>query len=597
MIGRRVRALPGLVAGAPPFVLVSVGLVLALLGANLLTRPLSTLVALGYYVGASCMLSGLGDLLGRREGHRDRAALVQGLVWFVAGLAIVVWIGRSIELLGPFVAALLIASGGTSLVALLWHRSSPGLLRALFGASEIAWGVMALWWPDVTLLVIAVLFGARTTAFGVALVWRGARGDRPVWHRAERWLQGLRWGSAVLVLLVAGSGLYVSHLFRAGVPVLDDFYASPASVPAEPGRLVRSEPYNGDLPAGLKGYRMLYTTTATDGSPALATGVLAVPERTGAEPAPLVAWAHGTVGVARACAPSLGRDAISTKGMPAMGAFAQRGWAMVATDYTGMGAEGEFPYLIGAGEAYSVLDSVRAARQVPGVQLADQTVVWGHSQGGHAALWAGQLAAPYAPDVKVLGTAALSPAADPVGLAEAVTAHPGVPGASLGVAFVVDAYTRTYNLPLDAVVAPSAQTIVREAASRCTGQAGTLFTILGGLAIAHDQPILRVPPESGQLADRLAENVPHGPWSAPLFIAQGTADEVIPLRLTKAWVPKACASGATLKFSTYEAGTHMSVLDLDAPLSDELEQWTADRFAGVPAPAGCSTPVGPSAGP
>ena len=143
-------------------------------------------------------------------------------------------------------------------------------------------------------------------------------------------------------------------------------------------------------------------------------------------------------------------------------------------------------------------------------------------------------------------------------------------------------------------VAPSARTIVREAASRCTSQAGTLFTILGGLAIAHDQPILRVPPDNGALADRLAENVPHGPWSAPLFIGQGTADEVIPLRLTRAWVPKACASGATLKFSTYEAGTHMSVLDLDAPLSHELEQWTADRFAGVPAPTSCSTPVGSS---
>ncbi|MEU0313359.1 lipase family protein [Nocardioides sp. NPDC006273] len=171
-----------------------------------------------------------------------------------------------------------------------------------------------------------------------------------------------------------------------------------------------------------------------------------------------------------------------------MSAFVEHGWAMVATDYDRMGADGDFPYSIGRGEAYSVLDSVRAAREAPGVQLAEQTVVWGHSQGGHAALWAGQLASSYAPDAGVAGTAALSPTADPLGLAEVVTANPGIPGASLGVAFVADAYARTYDVALDTLVAPSARTIVREAASRCTSQAGTLFTILAGLAIASDQP-------------------------------------------------------------------------------------------------------------
>lgn len=593
---RRVRALPGLLADAPAYVLVLVGLIVTVLGVNLLTRPLSALEVLGYYVGASCVLSGLGDVVGWRQGNRDRIVLVRGVAWAVAGLAIVVWIGRSIELLGPSVAVLLIVSGAGSVLSLLWTRTSAGVLRALFGVSEIAWGVMALWWPDVTLLVIAVLFGVRTAAFGVALVWHGARGDAPARRQARRWLPGVRLTSAVLIAAVAVAGLVLSDQFRSGVPVVDDFYDVPDRVPAEAGRLVQSEPYDGDLPAGLKAYRILYTTTATDGSPAMASGVLAVPDEpsgtSAREPTPLVAWAHGTVGVARACAPSLGRDAISTEGMPAMSAFAEHGWAMVATDYSGMGADGDFPYLIGPGEAYSVLDSVRAAREVPGVQLAEQTVVWGHSQGGHAALWAGQLASSYAPDAGVVGTAALSPAADPLGLAEVVTEDPGVPGASLGTAFVADAYARTYDVALDTLVAPSARTIVREAASRCTSQAGTLFTILAGLAIARDQPILREPPGRGPLADRLSENVPTGPWSAPLFVAQGTTDEVIPIRLTRAWVLRTCASGANLSFTTYEAGTHMSVLEPEAPLSRDLELWTVDRFAGVPAPTSCSAPVG-----
>ncbi|MEU0313358.1 hypothetical protein [Nocardioides sp. NPDC006273] len=81
----------------------------------------------------------------------------------------------------------------------------------------------------------------------------------------------MRFASAVLIAAVAVAGLVLSDQFRSGVPVVDDFYDAPAGVPAEAGRLVRSEPYAGDLPAGLKAYRILYTTTATDGSPAMAS--------------------------------------------------------------------------------------------------------------------------------------------------------------------------------------------------------------------------------------------------------------------------------------------------------------------------------------
>lgn len=70
---------------------------------------------------------------------------------------------------------------------------------------------------------------------------------------------------------------------------------------------------------------------------------------------------------------------------------------IVATDYVGLGTAGPHPYLIGQGEARSLLDSVRAARQMPGLSLEPETVIWGHSQGGHAALWAGTLAPTYAP--------------------------------------------------------------------------------------------------------------------------------------------------------------------------------------------------------
>jgi len=584
-LAERVRALPWLVGGAPRWLRALVGLVVLGLGALLVSRPLTALGALGLYVGISCVVSGLGDLADRTP---ERWSWVSGALWVLGGLLVLVRLGRDADLIVLAVAVLLVGSGCLAVATLVRSRRGADALRAVFGLAEVAWGVLALSWPDVALVVIAILFGARTLLFGAGLVWRAVRGHAepgPTSPSARR-ASALRRVGAVLVVLLTGGSLWLSHQFRAGAPVADAFYDAPASVPDEPGRLLRWAPYTGRVPEGMRAFRILYTTTASDGTPALASGVLAVPEQHD-EPAPLVAWSHGTVGVARACAPSIGPDAIVGTGIPDPGLLTRNGWAMVATDYTGMGTAGTFPYLVGTGEAHSVLDSARAARQVPGMSLGEQTVVWGHSQGGHAALWAGQLAASYAPDLDVVGTAALSPAASPLAMAQVVHATPGA-GTTLAVAFVATAYSATYpELDLDAIVAPSARTLVREAATRCTSQTSTLFSVLTGLAVSRDQPILRDEPTSGAIGARLAENIPTGPWSAPLLVAHGTADEIIPARLTEDYLPTACAAGVPVEVHTYPGRTHLDVLAPDSPLDADLEAWTRARLAGEAAHSDC----------
>ncbi|SDF00788.1 Uncharacterized membrane protein HdeD, DUF308 family [Blastococcus aurantiacus] len=590
-LSHRVRALPGLLARAPWWVLVAIGTATTALGLLLAVRPLSSLTVLGIYTGVSCVVSGLGDLIARRA-DRGRLSLLTGIGWVLAGVAVLAWLGRSLQLLGPFVAGLLVVSGVVRLLDLRRGPTSERLLAGAFGLSEIAFGAVAWLWPDATLLVIAILFGVRTAGFGLSLVWRGIRAARrpsPAPTDATARRPGsplLRWAAAGAVLLVAGATLAVSEQFRQGVPVLDGFYDAPDDVPDEPGQLLRAEPYDGVLPEGLVAYRIFYTTTADDGVPGLASGVVAVPEAAEG-PVPLIAWAHGTVGVARACAPSLGRYAITPEGMPAMDALARNGWGMVATDYIGQGTEGDFPYLIGQGEGRSVLDSVRAAHQLEDLDLAPETVIWGHSQGGHAALWAGQLAPTYAPDVDVVGTAALSAASDPLALAELVTDHPGALGASLGISFVLAAYSWTYpDISMDDVH-PAARTLVEEAAARCTGDPGTLFTVLTGVAVSQDTPILRADPSTGAVGRRLRENVPLGPWPAPLFIGQGTDDEVIVARLQDDYVARLCAAGRPLQYTTYAGRNHMGVLEPGSPLNADLEQWTQDRLAGLPQQSTC----------
>ena len=148
----------------------------------------------------------------------------------------------------------------------------------------------------------------------------------------------------------------------------------------------------------------------------MVTGVLALPD--GAPPAggwPLFAHAHGSTGLADRCAPSVslsadGAYAIEINLLSAW--IPQRQIAVVSTDYEGLGGPGLHPMLIGESEGRSVLDSILAARQVPGVDLADDVGIIGYSQGGHAAAWANQIAAKWTPGIDVIGVLAGAPATE-----------------------------------------------------------------------------------------------------------------------------------------------------------------------------------------
>ena len=118
---------------------------------------------------------------------------------------------------------------------------------------------------------------------------------------------------------------------------------------------------------------------------------------------PLIAWAHGTTGLGDSCAPS--NEAENDQLAQALVGF---GYAVVATDYEGLGTPGVHPYVVGASEAHSVLDSVRAVYEL-GLPVTDEWVVFGHSQGGHAAMFTGQLQSTYAPELNMIGVVAGAP--------------------------------------------------------------------------------------------------------------------------------------------------------------------------------------------
>ena len=56
----------------------------------------------------------------------------------------------------------------------------------------------------------------------------------------------------------------------------------------------------------------------------------------------------------------------------------------------------------GPSQARSVLDSARAAQRFGGG--SNELILFGHSQGGHAVILTNEMAATYAPELKVMGT-------------------------------------------------------------------------------------------------------------------------------------------------------------------------------------------------
>ena len=389
---------------------------------------------------------------------------------------------------------------------------SERVLSAVWGAAQIVFGILALTWPDITAIVVAVVFGVRTIIFGVILVWRGLRGlvtprgagsafgasaivSTPS-RTARAWMAAGRYALAAVLIVVASGGWWLNGWLADGTPVVDAFYDPPDVVPYEHGRLIRSDVFLGQHPPGADVTRILYTTRDALGQPAVASALVIVPEDPPPGHRPVIAWNHGTTGVARDCAPSL-RDASATHwAIPALGDAIERGWVVVATDYSGQGAPGVFPYLIGRGEARSSLDAVVAARELDGLRLSERTVAWGHSQGGHAALWMSQIAEEYTPELDIRGTALLAPVSDPLALADEMASGEGDAVLSILTAWVLVPYADTYpDVDLARYVTPGAAPIVARDDPAVCGRArlgrlgGNRDRGIGGSAALSRRPL------------------------------------------------------------------------------------------------------------
>lgn len=574
-------------ARVPRWLVGVLGVVCVLVGAILITRPFQSLAVLTLFTAAGLILTGLSELIDRDATPDGRYGTLGGIALIVLGIAVLLWPGLGLRALAIIVGLATIWSGITRVLAAIRGSTDQRVAAMLLGSASIILGLVALAWPDVTLLVVAVVFGVQVLLFGLARLGSLLRDPAPVGGRPATppgmLRRFVRTAGAALALVAALAIAAISLRASRGAPSVDAFYTAPDELPGTPGALLRSEPFDRALPSGAQAWRILYTTTRDDGVPAVASALVVAPQSLPAGPRPTIAWAHGTTGVAERCAPSLLKDPFAAGAMPALDQVIANGWVVVATDYTGLGTEGPHAYLVGQQAGRATLDAVRAARQLPELSLADQTVIWGHSQGGGAALWTGILAPSYAPDANVIGVAALAPASQLPGLVSNLDV---VPGGKIFASYVIQGYSDAYpDVRFDDYVRPGARVLVRELASRCLAEPAVFTSIVETMIVGAS--FWSTDPASGPFGARLQENVPTGAIPAPLLVGQGLGDELVLPAAQAEYVRARCAAGGQVDYRTYEGFDHVGVVGADSPLVPELLTWTQERLDGQAAASSC----------
>ena len=562
-------------------------LVAIALGAVLILAPVAlpvivTLAGVGLVVvGLATVLRGDGS--GR---YRTSARIAVGSAAVAAGVVVLAWRTASLRTLLWVMVAALVIHGIYTLVAAIRSDADGRVAGVFSGAAAIVLGLLCLTWPVLAIELIKYGVGAWLVFVGlrglVGVLWRRTHPG----HRAEPgaasrtlWRRGRTIAAGLAFVLAGGLAIGSASLLHGGDrPAPDDFYTAVEPLPAEPGVLLRADTLTAGVPGGADGWRILYTTTEPGGAITVTSGTVIAPNDRGPEALPLLSIAHGTTGIVPRCAPSLSPTPFADGAATALEQMVtEHGWAGVTSDYVGLGTAGPHPYLVGQAEARNVLDASRAARQLDGVALSSDTVVWGHSQGGHGALWTGQIASDYAPELTIRGVAGMAPATDLYALAEASKDEVGGKTVS---AYIAGSWNEVYpQLDLSGHLNPGTAHGVQKIADLCFNEQDVTAALVRGTQIPE-----QVFPDAlldGGLGEKLRENSPTGPWPAPVLVAQGLSDPLVKPSMQQGWVDGRCAAGDPIDYRTYPGLDHMGLVGADSPLIPQLVEWTLARWSGA----------------
>lgn len=365
------------------------------------------------------------------------------------------------------------------------------------------------------------------------------------------------------------------------------FYSDP--VPAgdlKPGQFIRSEilePEKALAEAG-QAFRMMYVSTdGIEGSkPVLVSGAIFLPK--GEAPAggwPLMAWAHGTVGVADVCAPS--NNPRSERDTKYLNHWLSQGYAVVASDYQGLGAPGGHPYLATRPAAWSVLDAIRAV-QAGDMPVTDAVVLVGQSQGGGAAFATAAMAESYAPELDIRGTVAtgtpyFTPTSAPA------TRDPDAVSGVLSYSILILDLVRQADPAFDpsAYLSPEGQKLYDMSRTGCLGP---MWQTIEAEGISQNKAFKVDPaPVTANFYNLMSYDTLK--VKGPVFMGAGGKDGDVPPAGQERLFKDACAAGSTIQFKIYPDLDHSGTVN--GSLADSTP-FVAKAFAGEAIPGNCPAP-------
>jgi acetyl esterase/lipase len=351
---------------------------------------------------------------------------------------------------------------------------------------------------------------------------------------------------------------------------LPEFYSVPMPLPTKPGTVIKSEKVDAPDVHGTV-YRVMYVSQTVYDKPVAVTGLIAVPNGTPPDGGwPVVSWAHGTNGMADQCAESLKPNQQAALA----NILLDKGWIIAATDYEGEGTPGLHPYIAGIAAARNTVDIVRAARNIDETKASDNYVVWGHSQGGHTAMHASQIATDYAPELHPKGVVAGAPPSQFNYIYNFLKTSPYryyllMAGGGLNAEYGDDA------APLDEILTPEGEKLIPELDKTCAGGLSDKFGKVDVSTVTKVDPFT-VP----KWKKILEENDPQQfktKSPIPLLIIQGGNDEQIPVVSTKLLADHLCEIGQEFSRWVYPGQSHAGVI---APSANDMVDWISSRFAG-----------------
>lgn len=386
---------------------------------------------------------------------------------------------------------------------------------------------------------------------------------------------------AALAALAMAAGIPAATATAADTDA-DTATAATAAATA-PGDVVSSAPSAfhplPGQPTNTKAWKIHYRSTTADGAPNIVSGTVIVPQDGRTGPRPLITYAVGTVGMGDSCAPSNNLPYGTAMEANLIQQLTLRGWAVVVTDYEGLGTPGVHTYTVGPSAGHAVLDAARAAQRLPeaGLSATGPVGIMGYSQGGQASSWAAELQGSYAPELRVKGTATGGVPAD---LLEVAEFNNGSYGSGLIFMAAAGQDAAFPELKLDSYLNPAGKLLVSGMKENCVA----INAIAGSFKRISDlttrDPLAQPDWQARLNQSKLGRTAP----AAPVYQYHALGDELIPYGVGRQLRSDWCAKGANLEFDTIVIGEHVSGVITQ---SLAVGNWLADRFAGRSTHANC----------